>query len=355
MSLTISIDISGIDTPIAELLEFVSAAQFAYDADALLGEPSFENEHKCHQKQKVWILLLNELTCLSDLRFLNPLCLMFLIGFLKLNGPYYMSKTKRKFRENEIRKLQKQPKYLQPLDHDNEIVHLPNPMVGFGVPNEPLPVIQRRIPDEAKGRPYFYFENVALTPKGVWHTMSRFLYYIDPEFVDSKFLCAAARKRGYIHNLPIHNRFQLLPNTPSTIQEALPHTKEFWPSWDTRTKLNCLVTTVGSANLTDRIRKAIEKSGDEPSPSVKNYVIQQCKKWNLIWVGRNKVAYLEPNEMEMLMGFPPNHTRGGGITRREQYTVLGNAFQVNIPKKIYLYHLVSLELKLSKSYQFMSG
>ncbi|XP_071926055.1 DNA (cytosine-5)-methyltransferase DRM2-like isoform X1 [Coffea arabica] len=326
-----AIDRCSLDTPIAELVEFISAAQFAYHTDAQLGELSYDN--KIHQHQKVCVLFLSELTCSSDLRFLNQLYTMFLVGFPKLNGPVYMSKKKRKYYDNEMQKLQKQRKYLekQPMDHDNEIVHLPNPMVGFGVPNQPSPVLfQRRIPDEAEGRPYFYFENVALAPKGVWHTMSRFLYYIDPEFVDSKFFCAAARKRGYIHNLPIENRSQLLPTPPSTIHEALPHTKQYWPSWDKRMQLNCILTCIGSAKLTDRIKKAVEKSGDdEPLPGVKKYVIQQCKKWNLIWVGKNKVAPLEPHEMEMLMGFPPNHTRGGGISRTEQYTVLGNAFQVD--------------------------
>jgi len=38
--------------------------------------------------------------------------------------------------------------------------------------------------------------------KGVWKTISRFLYDVEPWFVDSKFFYAATRKKGYIHNLP---------------------------------------------------------------------------------------------------------------------------------------------------------
>ncbi|KAE8665108.1 hypothetical protein F3Y22_tig00112678pilonHSYRG00014 [Hibiscus syriacus] len=45
------------------------------------------------------------------------------------------------------------------------------------------------------------------------------------------------------------------------------------------------------------------------------YVLDDCRKWNLVWVGRNKVAPLEPDEVEMLLGFPKNHTRGGGSAR----------------------------------------
>ena len=160
---------------------------------------------------------------------------------------------------------------------DDETVSLPNPMVGFGLPNE-IPRDIRIISNDARGPPYFYYENVALAPKGVWATISRFLYDIAPEFVDSKFFCAAARKRGYIHNLPITNRFPLLPQPPQTIHEALPLTKRWWPKWDARTKLNCLQTCVGTAKLTNRVRKALEAFNDgvEPPLSVQKYVLGEC-------------------------------------------------------------------------------
>lgn len=213
---------------------------------------------------------------------------------------------------------------------DEETIRLPKPMIGFGVPTESVPaIIRRTLPEQALGPPFFYYENVALAPKGVWDTISRFLYDIEPEFVDSKYFCAAARKRGYIHNLPIENRFPLLPLPPRTINEALPLTKKWWPSWDPRTKLNCLQTAYGSARLTDRIRKAVEAFDGEPHMRVQKYVLDQCRKWNLVWVGRNKVAPLEPDEVEMLLGFPKNHTRGGGISRTDRYKSLGNSFQVD--------------------------
>ncbi|KAF2909120.1 hypothetical protein DAI22_11g003100 [Oryza sativa Japonica Group] len=87
-----------------------------------------------------------------------------------------------------------------------EPMPLPNSMVGFSLPNDGLRSVHRNLPDQALGPPFFYYENVALAPKGVWTTISRFLYDIYPEFVYSKYFCAAARKRGYIHNLPIKNR-----------------------------------------------------------------------------------------------------------------------------------------------------
>jgi hypothetical protein len=168
---------------------------------------------------------------------------------------------------------------------------------------------------------------VALAPKGVWQTISRNLYDIQPEFVDSKYLCATARKRGYIHNLPIDNRSPIHPIPPKTIFEAFPHYKKWWPSWDQRRQLNCLLTCVGTATLTRRIQCVLARSDNPPATDVQKYVMKECKKWNLIWVGKNKVASLEPDEYEYLLGFPKDHTRGVG--RTERYKALGNSFQVD--------------------------
>ncbi|KAL8124335.1 DNA (cytosine-5)-methyltransferase DRM2-like [Apium graveolens] len=240
------------------------------------------------------------------------------------------SKKKRKLYELEVLKKKKRERGAYVAAEDNETIRLPIPMVGFGLPTaEGSTVIHRNLPEAAIGPPYFYYENVALAPKGVWDTISRFLYDVQPEFVDSKHICAAARKRGYVHNLPIDKRFMLVPLPPRTIHDALPMTKRWWPSWDTRTKLNCLQTCIGSARLTDRIRKALENYEDDPPKNVQKYVIDQCKKWNFVWVGRNKVAPLECDEVEMLLGFPKNHTRGGGISRTDRYKSLGNSFQVD--------------------------
>ncbi|XP_076911519.1 DNA (cytosine-5)-methyltransferase DRM2-like [Bidens hawaiensis] len=154
-----------------------------------------------------------------------------------------------------------------------------------------------------------------------------FLYEIEPEFVDSRFFFAAARKRGYIHNLPLNNRFPIHPLPPRTIFEALPETRKWWPSWDTREQLNCILTCVGSAQLTDGLKSATENCEGKPNPHVIKHVINQCKKWNLVLTGKNRLAPLEPNEIEKIMGYPHNHTRG--VSRIERYKGLGNAFQVD--------------------------
>ncbi|ESQ28293.1 hypothetical protein EUTSA_v10019614mg, partial [Eutrema salsugineum] len=195
---------------------------------------------------------------------------------------------------------------------DEELIRLPNPMIGFGVPNEPGLMTQRPVPlpDVARGPPYFYYENVAIAPKGVWAKISSKLYGIKPEFVDSQYFCAAARKRGYIH-------------------KALP--------WAER-----------CAQMTNKIRKVLEK--DDKNLFVQKEIIEQCKRWNLVWVGKNKVAPLEPDEIEKLLGFPKDHTRGGGITKTDRYKSLGNSFQVDTVA----YHLSVLKHLFPKGIKVLS-
>ncbi|KAF9617486.1 hypothetical protein IFM89_036645 [Coptis chinensis] len=64
----------------------------------------------------------------------------------------------------------------------------------FGVPNEPRPMFRRKLPIMTIGPPYFYFENVPCTLKGICDTISRFLYEIEPEFVDSMHFSAVHGK-----------------------------------------------------------------------------------------------------------------------------------------------------------------
>ncbi|XP_027362823.1 DNA (cytosine-5)-methyltransferase DRM2-like [Abrus precatorius] len=294
-----AMDKCGPEAQISELADFISAAQLEEEIDSLQDPPNNKHDTSVYMHKKP-------------------------------NDQYYLHKSKKaklhdkKWKSKICRPSEKMPKAI-----DKEMIHVSSPMTGFGVPNELCPVVERKLPSAAAGQPYFYFENVALAPAGVWSKISRFLYEIEPEFVDSKFFCAATRKRGYIHNLPIHNRSPLLPIQPLTIQEALPTTKMCWPSWDERTKLNCLLTNVAPGTVTDRIRKVLDKYGAEPPAIVQRNVLQECRRWNLVWVGKNNLAPLEPDEYEMILGFPRHHTRGGGITRTERYRALGNAFQVD--------------------------
>lgn len=66
----------------------------------------------------------------------------------------------------------------------------------------------------------------------------------------------------------------LLPILPKTMHEALPATRKWWPKWDKSTKLNCLLTCIGTFQLTDRIRKRVEKWDFEPPECDQKYVIE---------------------------------------------------------------------------------
>ncbi|KAE8660666.1 Detected protein of confused Function [Hibiscus syriacus] len=70
-----------------------------------------------------------------------------------------------------------------------------------------------------------------------------------------------------------------------------------------------------SAKLTEMILKALEVYDDEPPSSVQKYFLDECRKWNLVWVGRNKVVPLEPDEVEIIPGFLKIHIRRGRSVR----------------------------------------
>ena len=202
-------------------------------------------------------------------------------------------------------------------------------MAGFGIPGLMIGR-PKEIPIMMQGPPYFYFENVAIAPKMEWNTIKRHLNGVDPEFTDSKHFCACRRPRGYVHNLPIKDREPILPLPPKTIFEAFPYAKKYWPEWDTREKFNCINTKRGADGLCELIRDLFAQYGGGLAipPFRQHEILQAVKKWNLIWVGPGQTAPLELHEVEMLLGFDCDHTRGG-LTMTDRYDLLGNSFQVN--------------------------
>ncbi|RRT69649.1 hypothetical protein B296_00024455 [Ensete ventricosum] len=76
-----------------------------------------------------------------------------------------------------------------------------------------------------------------------------------------------------------------------------------------------MLTNTASARLTYEIGIELQEFGDPPPLRTQQYVLGECRRCNLIWMGRHSVAPLELAKIEMLLGFPKDHTRGGGITR----------------------------------------
>ncbi|XP_074332111.1 DNA (cytosine-5)-methyltransferase DRM2-like [Apium graveolens] len=144
------------------------------------------------------------------------------------------------------------------------------------------------------------------------------------------------------------DRLQIPPIPPSTIQEALPSTKEWWPQWDDRTKLNCIVTRHASASDVQRINEELRNSGPDHPKNIRENVIRECKKRNLVWLGKNTVDFLQPVQIVAIMGFPEGHTRVACKTT--QYKCLGNAFQVDTVA----YHLSVLKKLFPKGIRVLS-
>ncbi|KAE8672525.1 hypothetical protein F3Y22_tig00111837pilonHSYRG00046 [Hibiscus syriacus] len=140
-------------------------------------------------------------------------------------------------------------------------------------------ITQRTLPEDAIGSPYFYYEQIHLS-----NPMIGFGVYTKPDQITQRTLLEYAIGSPYFY----YENVELAPVG----------------AW---TEMSCV-------KLTKRIRKALE-AYDESSSSVQKYVLDDCRKWNLVWVGRNKVVPLEPDEVEMLLGFPKNHTRGGGSAK----------------------------------------
>ncbi|KAE8695090.1 hypothetical protein F3Y22_tig00110744pilonHSYRG00083 [Hibiscus syriacus] len=143
------------------------------------------------------------------------------------------------------------------LNEDDHVVHLSIPMIGSGVPTEPDQITQRTLPEYTIGSPYFYYEQIHLS-----NPMIGFGVHTKPDQITQR-------------TLP-EDAIGLLISTTRT--------------WH-----------LLHAKLTERICKALEAYDDEPPSSVQKYVLDECQKWNLVWVGRNKVTPLEPDEVEMLL------------------------------------------------------
>ncbi|KAE8692154.1 shaggy-related protein kinase epsilon [Hibiscus syriacus] len=129
---SIAMEICDPNSSIAELIDFMCTAQMAKVANALI-----------------------------PIEDRKPLC----------NDPNYKQRRNLGY---DIWKRKKQRKLEKKLLNENDhAIHLPNPMIGFGFPTEPDQIIQRTLLEDAIGPLYFYFENVALAPVGVWTKMSR--------------------------------------------------------------------------------------------------------------------------------------------------------------------------------------
>ncbi|OAY72999.1 DNA (cytosine-5)-methyltransferase DRM2 [Ananas comosus] len=178
--------------------------------------------------------------------------------------------------------------------------------------------------------PYFFYGNAVDISKDTWRKLSQFLYGTEPEFVNTQFFSALIRKEGYIHNLPTERRCHILPKPPMTIEDAIPHTKKWWPSWDTRKQLSCINSeTDGVSLICEQLGKMVMDSHGMLSREQQANVLHQCKTLNLIWVGEDKLSPIEPHQLERILGYPLNHTRLWGLEAVDRLKALKYCFQID--------------------------
>ncbi|KAM3268106.1 putative inactive DNA (cytosine-5)-methyltransferase DRM3 [Capsicum chacoense] len=178
--------------------------------------------------------------------------------------------------------------------------------------------------------PYFFYGNVMNLSHDSWVRISQFLYSIEPEFVHTQLFSALSRKEGYVHNLPTENRVHIVPKPPMTIQEVVPSSKKWWPSWDTRQHLSCINSeTSVVSHICDRLERTLSESQGYPSGDRQRDILFQCQMFNLVWVGRYKLAPVVPEQIERILGYPENHTRIAGFNLMERLLSLKHCFQID--------------------------
>lgn len=178
--------------------------------------------------------------------------------------------------------------------------------------------------------PYFLYGNVTNLSHDSWVKISQFLYSLQPEFVNSQTYSALNRKEGYVHNLPTEDRFHIFPKGPMTIEEAIPHARKWWPSWDNRKHINYISCEMsGISYQCERVGRMLAECKGLPSAELQRDVLQQCQAKNLVWVGNHKLAPLEPEHMERIMGYPVHHSRAAGFSSTERLKSLKLSFQTD--------------------------
>ncbi|GMH29149.1 hypothetical protein Nepgr_030992 [Nepenthes gracilis] len=208
-------------------------------------------------------------------------------------------------------KSEKKDEPILPSFPTTPLAHLKFPADRYGMPKLTRPSnSSRRLDVMVAKPPYFLYGNVVNLSNDSWHKMSQFLYAVEPEFANTQFFSALSRKEGYIHNLPCEERFHIHPQSPMTIEEAMPHTKKWWPSWDTRKQLSCISSeTMGVSHICDNLEKILKDSQGVLSAEQQTKILYHCRTLNLVWVGQYKLAPIDPQYLECLLGYPAGHTQ----------------------------------------------
>ncbi|XP_020153504.1 probable inactive DNA (cytosine-5)-methyltransferase DRM3 [Aegilops tauschii subsp. strangulata] len=178
--------------------------------------------------------------------------------------------------------------------------------------------------------PFFLYGNVVNITKDAWSEISGFLSGVRPEFINSQLFSALMRREGYLHNLPTERRHVVVPKSPMTIEDAVPSTRHYWPTWDTRKHIGSVTSEVaGIEQLCEMLGKTIKDSRGLLSEEKRAQILHQCKMANLIWIGQDRLGPLQPNQMERILGYPSNHTNLFGLNPPDRIAAMKYAFQTD--------------------------
>ncbi|OVA13559.1 hypothetical protein BVC80_379g91 [Macleaya cordata] len=262
-------------------------------------------------------------------------------------------KPKREYEDYSIEFNEpKSTSYSAPFPHRELNQSAEESLEDFKIPQQLNPGPSRRILGTVAKPPYFFYGNVLDVSYDTWGKVSQFLYAIAPEFVNTQFFSALSRKEGYIHNLPTENRSHILPKPSMTLEGSLPHTKPWWPSWDTRKQLSCICSeTKGITQHCERLGKILTNSRGIPSKEQQTDILHHCKTLNLVWVGKYKLSAIEPEQLERILGYPLDHTEILRYDPTERLRSLKYCFQtdtlgyhLSVLKRIYPNGLTMLSI-----------
>ncbi|KAL1202651.1 putative inactive DNA (cytosine-5)-methyltransferase DRM3 [Cardamine amara subsp. amara] len=203
----------------------------------------------------------------------------------------------------------------------------------YEFPSAMQPRLSQTLAPDVSKQPYFFYGNLGELSPTWWAKISSVFSGIHPEHVDTRLCSAFRRTEGYLHNLPIENRFNILPKPQLTIQDAMPQMKSWWPQWDIRKHING--GTFSSANMNDvtllceRIGRRIAECRGKPTQQDQTLILRHCQTSNLIWIAPNILSPVEPEHLECIMGYPTNHTNIGGGRLAERLKLFDYCFQTD--------------------------
>ncbi|CAH2053473.1 unnamed protein product [Thlaspi arvense] len=201
----------------------------------------------------------------------------------------------------------------------------------YEYPSAMQPRLSQRLAPNVARRPYFLCGVLCELSPSWWSKISGFVFDIHPEHLDARLCSPLRRTEGYLHNLPMENRFNILPKPPLTIQDAMPQMKNWWPQWDVRRHLNggARSRTDDATQLCERIGRRLADCSGKPSQQDQTLILRHCHNSNLIWIAPNILSPVEPGHLERIMGYPTDHTNIGGGRMAERLKLFEFCFQTD--------------------------